>query len=284
MFQLLFERQHNVLMSRYSGVYRAEDSTLRDSAVRRFVKKHGLAHGIMDFSAVHQIEISLDSLIRRAHQPPLLPGRQRIIVAPEEPTFTFSRLVAAHQLYARKVEPVLVRSLRDAYSILGMARPVFEALPPDPVTLRERTLAKVLRQLNDMLPPAVDTLDGALASKALRLFDVAMGGARSKFITVSDILAVALNRQQLKDFDISAVCRGCGVTTTLDRCRTAAESTTRYSCDVCSALIVKLVFDPNGDDGTPDGYTIPPFVVCPEVDLIIAGITLPRTGKHITPQ
>jgi predicted RNA-binding Zn-ribbon protein involved in translation (DUF1610 family) len=199
-------------------------------------------------------------------------------VAPEEPTFTFNRLVAAHQLYARKVEPLLVRSLRDAYSILGMARPVFEALPPDPVTLRQRTLAKILRELNDMLPPAVDTLDGALASKALRLFDVAMGGVRSKFITVGDILAVALSRQQLKDFDISAVCPDCGVTTTLEGCRITRDSITRYSCDGCGALIVKLVFNPNGDGDTPHGYTILPFVVCPAVDLIIAGIRLPKTG------
>jgi hypothetical protein len=87
----------------------------------------------------------------------------------------------------------------------------------------------------------------------------------------------------LKDFDISAVCPDCGVTT-LELCRTTRESMTRYSCDGCGGLIVKLVFNPSGDDGAPDGYTIPPFVLCPEVDLIIAGITLPRTGKRITPQ
>ena len=113
------------------ATYSPADIALRDNAVRRFVAKNGLVRRLMDYSAVDSIDVPLDLLIQRAHQPGILTGHQRVIVAPGEPTYSFKRLVAAHQLFARKAEPVLVRSISDAFGLLRMIDPAFSPIGLD---------------------------------------------------------------------------------------------------------------------------------------------------------
>jgi hypothetical protein len=91
MFHLSFDAEHKILLSSFSGTYSPDDITLRDGAVRRFVARNGLVNGIMDFSAVDRISVSIDLLIERSHQPPILRGRQRVIVAPDEHSSGASR-------------------------------------------------------------------------------------------------------------------------------------------------------------------------------------------------
>jgi len=95
MFDLAYDAKHSVLLSRFFGTYSPADIELRDNAVRRFVAKSGLVRGLMDYSAVDAIDVPLDLLIQRAHQPGILTGHQRVIVAPSEPAYSFNRLVAA---------------------------------------------------------------------------------------------------------------------------------------------------------------------------------------------
>src|SRR4051794_40804753 len=147
MFHLSFDLKHKVLLSSFSGTYGPEDITLRDGAVRRFVARHGLCRGIMDYTAVDQITVSLDLLIRRAHEPAILGGHQRVIVAPSDPGLSFNRLVAAHQLYARKEEPLLVSSMPEACRAIGVSAPHFQRIPPDAADGRERLLHEVLRRI-----------------------------------------------------------------------------------------------------------------------------------------
>jgi hypothetical protein len=101
----------------------------------------------LDYSAVDEITVPLDMLIRRSHEPPILGGRQRVIVAPNDPALSFNRLVAALQLYARKEEPLRVSSLRDAYLAIGVSAPHFHPVPEDVATDRERVLQAVLRDI-----------------------------------------------------------------------------------------------------------------------------------------
>ena len=131
MFDLAYDAKHSVLLSRFSGTYSPADIALRDNAVHRFVAKNGLVRGLMDYSAVDSIDVPLDLLIQRAHQPGILTGHQRVIVAPSEPAYSFNRLVAAHQLFARKAEPVLVRSVSDAFGLLRMIDLAFSPIGLD---------------------------------------------------------------------------------------------------------------------------------------------------------
>jgi hypothetical protein len=88
----------------------------------------------------------MDYIVRRAQAAPVLPGQLRVIVAPGEPAHSLNRVVAAHQYFSRKVEPVLVGSLKDAYQVLGGSLFDFAPLEEDGAARRERTALRVLAQ------------------------------------------------------------------------------------------------------------------------------------------
>ena len=95
MFELLFDARHKVLMTQFFGTYVADDIVLRDIAVGRFVARHGLARGILDYTDVEDIDVPMDLVVKRGHAPPMLPGQMRVIVAPDTQTWEMSRLIAA---------------------------------------------------------------------------------------------------------------------------------------------------------------------------------------------
>ena len=113
-----------------------------------FVACHGLTRGLMDFTGVAAVDIPLDVIIRRAHAPPVLPGKTRVIVAPNEPSYSLNRVVTAHQYYSRKVEPLLVDSVQDAYHALGSSRFDFLPLYEDVRMRRERQAFAALAEID----------------------------------------------------------------------------------------------------------------------------------------
>jgi hypothetical protein len=52
MFSLSFDDNHRVLLAQFAGVLSSEDIEGPDKALVAFVARHGLARGILDFSAV----------------------------------------------------------------------------------------------------------------------------------------------------------------------------------------------------------------------------------------
>ena len=144
MFELLFDARHNVLMTRYFGTYVADDIVLRDSAVARFVARCGLARGIVDFSNVEAVDIPIDRFVRRAHAPGMLGSAQRVIVAPDELTYGLNRVFTAHRVYTGKVEPLLVRSLEEAFEALELDDPKFEPVKPDAALEAEERIVRTL--------------------------------------------------------------------------------------------------------------------------------------------
>jgi hypothetical protein len=271
MFRLSFDAKHKVLLSSFSGTYGADDITLRDNAVRRFVGRNGDVNGIMDFSAVDHITVSMDLLIQRSHQPPILHG-QRVIVAPDEPALAYTRLVAAHQLYARRIEPALVRSMREAYGILGIAEPQFVAVAPDAAAGRERVLQDVLRSVDRVTsertggapPGALQRLSGRLPS-------------RSKHIALSDLFNAALGRNALGDAEIRTYCPSCRRASPLSWCRLVPGSTTAYLCPTCSAMNVAIAFVETAATMDPKGYVLGNFEIRSVAELHIAGVRLPAS-------
>jgi hypothetical protein len=275
MFDLGYDAKHGVLLSRFFGKYSPADITIRDNAVRRFVTKNGSARGLMDFSAVDSIDVPLDLLIRRAHEPGIL-GHQRVIVAPSELTYSVQRVVAAHQLYARKAEPVLVRSLGEAYDILEIIHPAFSPIAFD----RARFLDGVLHNVLDQLAEAVrrrsldDATVGATAQRALgrRLMP-----PLPRHITLSDVFNAALRTKVLRDPLIRAQCRDCAAGLPLHSMSISPGRVTTYSCPVCNSWIVKF----SQIDGTvpieTSGYVVGTFEVVPRVALDILGVHVPAT-------
>lgn len=83
--------------------------------------------GIFDLSAVTSVDVTAHEIQVQAARPPALPDpdRPRFIVAPGDPAFGMSRMF---QLLGESTRPNLhvVRSLDEAYALLGISEPRFE--------------------------------------------------------------------------------------------------------------------------------------------------------------
>jgi hypothetical protein len=288
LFQLLFDPRHNVLMTRYFGTYVADDITLRDNAVARFVARRGLVRGIVDFSDVNAVDVPLDRFIKRATSPGLLGSKARVIVAPDELTYGLNRVFAAHRAYSRILEPLLVRSLAEAYEALELDDPKFEPVEVDADL--EAAVLRVLSGIERAHEEAVAARSGAdrerLRVKFLRLLDaVPMDRPRQparslNAITLGDVLNSALNRAAVTDYDLRARCAGCRKRTSLGLCKIVTGRETTYACPGCGEMLVRLA-SARSEESTPapsDGgcYRLGTFLVRTHVDIECPGATLPK--------
>ncbi len=288
MFQLLFEPQHRVLLTRIFGTYVQDDIVLRDKAAARFVARNGLARGLMDFSGVETVDIPIDRLVRRAHEPPVLPGQFRVIVAPQPITYELNRVVIAHQLYSRKVEPLLVRTMKEAYDALGLVDPRFAPIENNEADQLDDSMTIVLSRMDESLDvssAAAKDERRRLREKLLRLLDaVPTGEARRRpheqgAITLSDVFNAALNRSAVTDDDLVAVCSQCTRKTTLSLCKVVTGRETAYLCPACESVLTTLT--PTGDaliDAPEGAYRLGAYLVRTAVDLECPGARLPRSS------
>jgi hypothetical protein len=276
MFDLAYDAKHSVLLSRFSGTYSPADIELRDNAVRRFVAKNGLVRGLMDYSAVDAIDVPLDLLIQRAHQPGILTGHQRVIVAPSEPAYSFNRLVAAHQLFARKAEPVLVRSLSDAFGVLRMIDPGFSPIGLHKADHLDRVLHDFLRRLTEVV--RARSLGDEIVEAALqRLVGRPVFAPVRGHITLSEVLNASLRSKVVRDSAIRSQCCDCGAQRPLSWMSMSAGRVTSYSCPACGAWLLKLTLIRNTLPADASGYVVVGFEIRSRVTLDIWGGELPKT-------
>lgn len=281
MFQLLFDRHHNVLMTRLHGTFVETDITLRDKAVARFVARYGKARGIMDFSEVATVEVPIEAVVRRSARPALLEGQGRIIVAPCEPLWTLNRIFAAHSFYRFGSEPLLVRSLAEAYGALGIAQPAFVALELDPVSRLEAVAAGVLAGISRARGAVAAEQQERTRRTMLRLLDTVMtrppttptAGA----ITLSDVLNAAMDGATLSDADLRTTCRGCNGRRPLSRFVVSAGRETTYTCPACGQVMIVLAAAEGRAEGAPPAYELGRFVVRTAGDIDCPGAVLPKS-------
>jgi hypothetical protein len=260
--------------------------------VARFVARHGLVRGIMDFSDVERVEVPIDRLVRRAHEPPKLPGQARVIVAPGGITYELNRVVIAHQLYSRKVEPLLVRTLDEAYRAFAMQEPAFDEVDSSDADLLDDSMASALARIDDARAagPVASAERQALRDKLLRLLDSvpARRAERPKAkarvpgaITLSDVLNAALQRPALTDSDLVASCEQCRRPMPLAAMRLLAGRETRYACPNCHRILVTLspaAAAEGANDLAAHAYRIGDFAVRTSVDIDCPGARLPKSA------
>lgn len=128
MFALAFDRRHNILLTRFSGVFNTSDIAELDNAIVRFAVDHGPAHGILDFSAVVAVSVPMNRLLQRARQPAINPTHRRVIVASDPDMFQLAVKFTAEQTLAGASGPLVVATMDEALKALGAVDPVFEPL------------------------------------------------------------------------------------------------------------------------------------------------------------
>jgi hypothetical protein len=129
MFVLYFERRYKVLLVRFSDRLARGDLAALDRAARAFVAQHGVMRGLVDFTAVQAVEIDTAEFVRRGQQAAIMTGQDRVYVMPRPDLFGLGRMFSTYQKIGGNREPLVVRTLDEAYQALELVDPKFEPLP-----------------------------------------------------------------------------------------------------------------------------------------------------------
>ena len=189
-------------------------------------------------------------------------------------------LFAAHSLYRRGDEPVLVRSVEDAYRALAIGPPDFELLEADAAGRLEGVALGVLAAIDAKRGTAEAEKHERMRRKMLQLLDTVMKRPpppADKPITLSDVLNAALSHATVSDADLKARCACCKKRRPLSRYRISAGRETTYACPSCGSVMVVLASaDEGAAEPSPPGYEMGRFIVRTSGDIECPGAMLPK--------
>jgi hypothetical protein len=120
MFDMGYDRQHNVLLVRLFGTFTPQTMQRMDTACATFLNAEGPGHSIFDFSRVEASDMSADRVERRAERAQLCPGFERIVVAPQPAIFAMADMFRIHQTSQGLAAPQVVRTMEEAEAALGL--------------------------------------------------------------------------------------------------------------------------------------------------------------------
>lgn len=283
MFELLYDRRHNVLLTRLAGTYVLEDIVVWERQVARFAERNGPVRGLMDFSLITAVDVSMDTIVRRA-QGTMLPGTLKVLVAQAEPGYSLCRVIAAHHCFEHKVEPAIVASLGDACCVLDVLDPDFQPVEQLPPLARESQAMRFIARLDEANRREDERLDELARQRMRQKFDTAYqaaghpfsgGAAPSVGITVGDLVSSEL-RIRVDDSDLEVRCPRCLTSSRLAQCLVKVSRTTTYACLHCTETLV--VVTPLAAVDTAQGYPLGGFDMETGADISCLKIVLPRSG------
>lgn len=120
MFDMGYDRQHNVLLVRLVGTFTPQSMQRMDTACATFLNAEGPAHSIFDFTVVESIDMTVERVERRAERAQLCPGFERILVAPQPAFFAMAEAFRDHQRSQGLAAPLVVRTMAEAEAALGL--------------------------------------------------------------------------------------------------------------------------------------------------------------------
>ena len=123
-----FDAKHNILRGTLDG--RMTGAILLELHARatEYMASHPPCRGVLDFSKITDCEVSTAAIRQVAASPPVFPaGYMRVLVIPRDFIFGLARMF---QILTQETRPELqvVRTLDEAYRLLGVSCPEFERL------------------------------------------------------------------------------------------------------------------------------------------------------------
>ena len=119
MLTLWYERRHNVLMARVTGVLSSEDIAAHDRSVLHFLAGRTGVRAIYDLSGVDALAIPTSKIAQRGQRPAIISER-RVVVASRQAGEDFARIIRDNQSAAGLPEPIIVATLEEAYAALDL--------------------------------------------------------------------------------------------------------------------------------------------------------------------
>jgi hypothetical protein len=129
MFTLEFDRTHNVLLTRFSGMLLPDDFRNLDQALRLVVRDHGPVRRVLDFSDVSTVAIPESFLGSRSRLAQISLGQAHVFVVPQEELLVLVRRYVRQQRDDGNPEPAIVPTIGEAYVVLNIVAPHFATVP-----------------------------------------------------------------------------------------------------------------------------------------------------------
>jgi hypothetical protein len=127
---LYYERRHNVVMTKITGVLSSEDLDAHDLAVLLFLA--GLmagpqpVRGLYDFSAVEALAVPISRINQRGQRPAIIDGQRVVVAPPGAAGAEWAARLAEQRRTAGHSQPTIVATLEEAYRLLGLDNPQFD--------------------------------------------------------------------------------------------------------------------------------------------------------------
>lgn len=128
MLGLFYERRHNVVLVRLSGVMSSEDIAEHDRALLNFLAGREGVRGLYDFSSVDTLAVPISKINQRGQRPSMIDGMRVLVAAPGAVGLDFAVRIADQLRAAGHREPLIVETLADAYRALELDNPQFERI------------------------------------------------------------------------------------------------------------------------------------------------------------
>lgn len=130
MFTLFFERKHRVLLTLFAGIFRREVVEAQMVAARRIEAIEGPTRALYDFHSVEAVNIPHATLREMGRLPQTLPNQLRVYVMPRPELFGMGRTFATYQQLTGNREPLICRTMAEAYAALELKDPDFQPVEP----------------------------------------------------------------------------------------------------------------------------------------------------------
>jgi hypothetical protein len=132
MFLLAFERRHRVLRAKAAGVIATQDLLDLDIALIAFLAREETAdgpsiRGLYDFSEIAAIAVPQTKAAERGTRSSIV-RRQRVLVQSRTTACSLVETFVQSQRLAGDNHLIVVDSLVEAYALLGLNAPLFEAI------------------------------------------------------------------------------------------------------------------------------------------------------------
>ena len=129
---LKFEPTRRILLVQFTGALSSENLNGLDSEVVAFVKKEGAPKGfVIDCSKVEEVSVPTGEFVRRGQRNSVVADQDRVYVMPREDMFGLGRMFGTYQRMVGKKEPIVVKTLTEAFDALKLDDPNFQPLPPE---------------------------------------------------------------------------------------------------------------------------------------------------------
>jgi hypothetical protein len=148
MFQAAINQRRGIALVRVSGRFEPAKISLIDRFIEGLAKRGASFDLILDFTGVSDTAMPVQDLAKRSEQPPLWPGRERVLVAPQPVLHAMLRLFAGYQEHYGIRRPVVVGKLEEALKRLDTEIAEFQ-----PVEAAEPSQAMTALPLDPSLAP-----------------------------------------------------------------------------------------------------------------------------------